>query len=60
MYIMRILVIIAGKPHPPAQWQEQYSTLAECQSDIPLVAAQFQPAEGVVVAFDCVRNERGA
>jgi hypothetical protein len=60
MYIIIILVIIAGTPHPSSEWHERYSTLAECDAAIPSVAKQVYPGHGVTLAFNCIREERGA
>jgi hypothetical protein len=60
MYVIIILVIIAGRPHPPSQWNERYATYADCRNAIPEVAVQFEPEEGVTIAFNCIMEERGA
>jgi len=60
MYVIIILVIIAGRPHPPFQWHERYATYADCRNAIPEVAVHFEPEEGVTKDFDCIREERGA
>lgn len=60
MIIIVIVALISGVPHASSTWHEHYATFQECNDAIPGVALQFLPKEGVMLTFNCVREERGA